>query len=155
MIGQKASVAGAMALLLTIALAGCSSSTPASSPSGGSTTVNATLQEWAILLDQSSVPAGSITFAVTNEGPDEVHEIVVIKTDLAPNKLPTDDTGSVIEDAAGVENVGEIGDLATGATENLTLDLAAGSYVLICNIYTADTHQSHYAMGMRTAFTVE
>jgi uncharacterized cupredoxin-like copper-binding protein len=155
MIGHKASVAGAMALLLTIGLAGCSSSTPASSPSGGSTTVNVTLSEWAILLDQSSAPAGNVTFAVTNDGPDEVHEFVIIKTDLAANALPTDDTGAVIEEADGLTPVDEVEDMATGATEDLTVNLEAGSYVMICNIYTTDTHQAHYAMGMRAAFTVE
>jgi uncharacterized cupredoxin-like copper-binding protein len=35
-----------------------------------------------------------------------------------------------------------------GKTKSVTLDLKAGSYVLVCNI------EKHYAMGMRAAFTV-
>ena len=37
----------------------------------------------------------------------------------------------------------------------MTLDLEAGNYVLICNIYDADEDEAHYQEGMRTAFTVE
>jgi hypothetical protein len=33
--------------------------------------------------------------------------------------------------------------------------LEAGSYVLICNVYSADEQEAHYAEGMRIAFTVE
>ena len=31
----------------------------------------------------------------------------------------------------------------------------AGSYVLICNVYSVEEQESHYQEGMRTAFTVE
>ena len=42
-----------------------------------------------------------------------------------------------------------------GETQEVTVDLAAGSYVLICNIFNADENEAHYMEGMRTAFTVE
>jgi hypothetical protein len=32
--------------------------------------------------------------------------------------------------------------------------LAAGKYVLMCNIYDETEKESHYKMGMRTPFTV-
>jgi hypothetical protein len=35
------------------------------------------------------------------------------------------------------------------------VDLDAGNYVLICNIWDEDEQESHYQEGMRAAFTVE
>ena len=53
-----------------------------------------------------------------------------------------------------MEVVDEIEDIPVGETQ-VTVDLAAGSYVLICNIYSEDENEAHYAEGMRIAFTVE
>lgn len=50
---------------------------------------------------------------------------------------------------------GEIEDIAVGDTQSVTLDLVAGNYVLICNIYDADEQEAHYQEGMRVAFTIE
>ena len=82
-----------------------------------------TLQEFAVSADPASVPAGSVTFDVTNDGPDDVHEFVVIKTDLAPTDLPTDKDGAVLEDGEGMEVVDEIEDIPVGETPTLTVDL--------------------------------
>ena len=38
---------------------------------------------------------------------------------------------------------------------NEQLDLAAGSYVLICNIHDKAEKEAHYQQGMRVEFTVE
>ena len=92
---------------------------------------------------------------MTNDGPEDVHEFVIIQTDLAPDELPTDETGAAIEDGEGMEVIDEIEDLAVGDSQELTVDLAAGQYVLICNVYSADEGEAHYEMGMRTAFAVE
>lgn len=118
--------------------------------------VDVTLQEWAVVTSASSAPAGVVTFDVTNDGPVDVHEFVVVRTDLAPSELPTDESGAVLEDGEGMEVIAEIEDLAVGSTETLALDLEAGSYVLICNIVEEDAGETeaHYQMGMRTAFTV-
>ena len=47
------------------------------------------------------------------------------------------------------DSVGEIGEIKPGTTGTVTLDLAPGQYVLVCNL------PKHYAQGMRVAFTVE
>lgn len=117
--------------------------------------VNVTLQEWAVVPDVESAQAGEITFAVTNDGPDDVHEFVILRTDLDPGDLPTDATGAVDEAGTGIEVVDEIEDIPVGETQEVTVTLEAGSYVLICNIYSADEQEAHYAEGMRIAFTVE
>jgi uncharacterized cupredoxin-like copper-binding protein len=122
---------------------------------GGTTSVDVTLQEWAVVISEDTAPAGEVTFAVTNDGPEDIHEFVVIKTDLAPGDLPVDEHGAVTEDGEGMEVIDEIEDIPVGDSAELTVDLEAGSYVLICNIYSADEDEAHYAEGMRTAFTVE
>jgi uncharacterized cupredoxin-like copper-binding protein len=122
---------------------------------GGGETVDVTLEEFAVGVDPASVSAGEVTFSVTNDGPDDVHEFVVIRTDLGPTELPTDENGAVDEAGGGMEVVDEIEDMEVGDSEDLTVDLDAGNYVLICNIWDEDEQESHYQEGMRAAFTVE
>jgi uncharacterized cupredoxin-like copper-binding protein len=121
----------------------------------GGGTVKVTLQEWSVVPDKSEVTAGSVVFEVTNDGPADVHEFVVIRTDLAPGALPVDADGVVDEAGGGMTVEGEVEDLLVDATETLTLDLAAGSYVLLCNIWSEDEQEAHYQEGMRIAFTVK
>jgi len=127
----------------------------ACTPSPSATIVNVTLQEWAVVADDASVPAGEVTFSVTNNGPNDVHEFVILRTDLDPGDLPVDEHGAVTEAGEGIEVVDEIEDIPVGETQEVSADLAAGSYVLLCNIYSADENEAHYAEGMRIAFTVE
>jgi len=121
---------------------------------GGGEDVDVTLQEFAIGTDPSSVSAGSVTFNIDNKGPDDAHEFVVIRTDLDPTALPTEKNGSVSETGEGMEVVDEVEEIPVGEAPTLTVDLTAGSYVLICNIYDEAEKESHYQEGMRTAFTV-
>jgi len=160
----------AVSALLTLLLAACqtsasespavsagpaASTAPGASTAPAGTTVNVTLQEWAVLADAESAPAGDVTFVVTNSGPDDVHEFVIIRTDLDPGALPTDATGAVDEAGTGMEVIDEIEDIAVGDTGEVTATLEAGNYVLICNVYSEDEQEAHYAEGMRIAFTVE
>jgi len=120
----------------------------------GGGTVNVTLQEFSIATDPATVDAGEVVFETTNEGPDDVHEFVVFQTDLDPTELPTDENGAVVETGEGIELIGEIEDIPVGETQSVTLDLEAGNYVLICNIFDEDEQEAHYQEGMRTTFTV-
>jgi hypothetical protein len=95
-----------------------------------------------------------IAFNIENIGPDDVHEFVIIKTDLDPDALPTAEDGSMEEGGEGVDVIGEIEDIPVGGTETLTVNLEAGAYVLLCNIYDPAEDEAHYAEGMATAFTV-
>jgi uncharacterized cupredoxin-like copper-binding protein len=123
-----------------------SASAAASGSAGSGTAVTAKETEYKIDLGTSSAPAGPITFQITNAG-KVVHEFVVMKTDLAADKLPVDSKGAVTEDAAGLTAVDEVEDIAVGASPTLAVDLPAGHYVIICNI------AGHYAGGMRADFT--
>lgn len=151
--------------LTALAVAACSSGTatssptPGASPAGGSPaagqTVDVTLQEWAVVPASESVAAGDVSFAVTNNGPEDVHEFVVLKTDLDAGDLPSDDTGAVDEAGEGITVIDEIEDIPVGESQDLSVVLDAGHYVLLCNIYDETEQEAHYTMGMRTNFTVE
>jgi uncharacterized cupredoxin-like copper-binding protein len=129
-------------IAVMIGLAGCGDDDDGSAVG----TIDVTLSDFKIELSDTSSPAGEVTFEVHNKGPS-VHEFVVFKTDLEPDALPTDDAGDVAE-SDEFAPVDEIEDIAKGASPTLTVDLAAGSYVLICNV------PAHYRQGMRTSFTV-
>jgi uncharacterized cupredoxin-like copper-binding protein len=146
---RRAAIFVATVAVLALVSAGCSGDEE--------TTVDVTVQEFAIIPASSSAPAGDVTFDVTNEGPDDVHEFVVFKTDLAPDALPTVADGSVDEEGEGVELIDEIEDIAVGDTPTLTVTLDVGSYVFICNIVEEEDGETiaHYQQGMRVAFTVE
>jgi uncharacterized cupredoxin-like copper-binding protein len=157
-------VIGVLAIA-TGAIAGCAAGTTTSSPApggspaagspGAEATVEVSLQEWAVVPAQVSVPAGDVTFRVTNTGPEDVHEFVVLKTDLDAGALPTDATGAVDEAGEGIEVVGEIEDIPVGESRDLTVPLTAGAHVLLCNIYDEAEQEAHYQLGMRTNVSVE
>jgi uncharacterized cupredoxin-like copper-binding protein len=126
----------------------------AGSCGGGGGTVNVTLQEFSVGTDPTSLDAGEVTFEASNEGPNDTHEFVVFKTDLGPADLPVDENGAVVETGEGIELIGEIEDIAVDETKSVTLDLTAGNYVFICNIWDPDEQEAHYQEGMRTTFVV-
>ena len=133
---------------VSIGVVGCGGDDNVTSSSGGKAagTVDVTLSDFKIELSATSAPAGKVTFEVQNKGP-AVHEFVVFRTDLKPDALPTDATGDVAESDTFAP-VDEIEDIAKDAHPKLTVDLAAGDYVLICNV------AAHYRQGMRTSFKV-
>jgi len=133
----------AMIAISAALLVGCA----ASAAPGTGTTVNATLTDnLKISVDKNSVPAGIVTFVVKNTGLIE-HELVVIKTDVAEDKLAPDTSEPGKMDEAG--NMGETGDMLAGASNTFTVTLPAGNYVLMCN------EVGHYVGGMHLAFTVK
>jgi uncharacterized cupredoxin-like copper-binding protein len=137
----------------------CSSDTSTSAVTGatsgdGGSTVDVTLKEFSVAPSSAGTPAGEVTFDLTNEGPDDQHEFVVMKTDLDFTQLPQKADGSVDEDAEGIDVIDEVEAIDPGTTETLTVDLEAGSYALICNIYDKQENEAHYAEGMRAGFTV-
>jgi len=118
--------------------------------------VNVELVDFSVIAD-SSEAAGQVTFNIENTGPDHMHEFVVVKTDLDAAALPTADDGSVDEEAAGVEVVDEVEEIAVGGSETLTVALDPGHYALICNVVHMEEGETfvHYDLGMRMDFTVE
>jgi uncharacterized cupredoxin-like copper-binding protein len=112
-----------------------------------------TLDEWSVEPTGNEVAPGEITFVVTNEGGNE-HELVVIRSDLPPNDLPLVDEGV---DESKLVVVGRSKSFAPGETANLTLDLSAGKYLLICNRVDrprALPAVGHYRQGMVSALLI-
>ena len=110
------------------------------------TTVAVTLVDTAVRLSIASVPAGTITFTVTNGGTTS-HEFVVLQTAIAQSALAPDpaNPGTVLEPGF----LGKVPNLAPQTTGSLTLTLGPGSYILLCN------DPAHYsALGMHAAFSV-
>jgi uncharacterized cupredoxin-like copper-binding protein len=144
------------ALGLVAVVGGCASGSisPSAAPvvGGSPSTIDVKLQEWAVLPASPTVRTGSVTFNVANVGPEWNHELVVVKTDLAFDDLPTTAVGSFDEAGAGVSISGEAENVAVGASESVTLDLAPGKYVLLCNI--VEDIRIHYKLGMRAPFEV-
>ena len=69
------------------------------------------------------------------------HSFQVIKTDLPPDKLPTDGASAKAKEDG---KVGEIASIPAGKSAAVTVDLAPGKYV-----YRSDRHKA-----LRGSFTV-
>lgn len=99
-------------------------------------------------LSTDTVPAGEVTFEVTNTSKDQVHEMLVVPYPADGKGLPYSASDARFdEDAAG--SLGEVEELDPGKSGALTLRLKPGKYALACNI------ANHYADGMWTVITVK
>jgi uncharacterized cupredoxin-like copper-binding protein len=129
----------------------------ASGDGDGGEEVNVVVSEFTVEPDPESVGAGEVTFVVDNQGGD-IHEFLVVDADSADD-LPVDDDGAFDEAAFGEDKVlDEVEDIESGDTAELTLDLEAGSYVLLCNVVEEEESgevESHFMEGMHATFTVE
>ena len=103
------------------------------------------VQNMYMTIDPTTVPAGTVTFTVVNEGVKK-HEFVVMATDEMAADLPLEGD-EVNEDNYVV--IDEIGELPPGETLTLTVELEPGHYSLICNL------KGHMRMGMYADLTVE
>jgi uncharacterized cupredoxin-like copper-binding protein len=130
--------------LIAFAVLVAACATPADSAPSDSQVV-AELADSKITVNVPTVKAGKIKIGVRNVGTME-HSFQVLKTDLAPDKLPTDGASAKAKEDG---KVGEIKSIAAGKSSAVTLDLTPGKYVFICNI------AGHYQLGMHTGFTVE
>ncbi|MDH4306619.1 MAG: cupredoxin domain-containing protein [Acidimicrobiia bacterium] len=127
-------------LIVTAAVmvvAACSSA-PAGEP------VAVEITDGAFNLDATSVDPGLITFEIDNAG-SQVHEFEVFAGASAGQVLPLVDG---IADTTGLTVIDEVEDIVGGTSTELTLDLAPGTYLLICNL------PAHYAAGNWSEFTV-
>ena len=102
------------------------------------------MQDYKVILSVPTAKAGTVKFGIKNEGGME-HSFELIKTDLPFDKLPTTADAKAKEDGL----VKQVKSLAVGKVEVVTADLAAGNYVIICNV------AGHYQLGMRAALTVQ
>lgn len=109
---------------------------PATGGGGPGTPIAATEKDFAIALDKSSAPAGTITFNAVNQGPSP-HNIGVVAGNGASRAGGI--TGQVIK-------VSENFDAGKSAT--LAVDLQPGTYQIVCTV------PGHVQLGMILQFTV-
>lgn len=110
-----------------------------------SNSVSVELSEWAVKAP-SDVDAGSVSFVTRNVGTTP-HDLVLIRTDVAADRLAKTSAGQVDESKYTV--VGRLAQLNAGQSQTLQAQLPADEYVLICNVV------GHYDLGMRTGITAE
>lgn len=108
-------------------------------------------------FELSEVPsAGSVELVINNQGA-EAHHIQMLRLDDGQ------DGAAVVAaleagDVSGVEQgtfVGGPGAALPGVSQTALAELAAGSYVIFCEIQSPESGEPHYAQGMVAAFDVE
>ena len=105
-------------------------------------TVTVVMKDRSFQSSTRTVPAGKVTFVVRNAGTME-HEFVVLRTDRHHHLLSMKS-----QQASEAGAKGEIEEFASGRTKRLTLTLAPGKYVLLCNL------PGHYKRGQFISFVV-
>lgn len=121
-------------------------------------TVVATMDEYTLVADDTAVPAGTVTFETRNEGAVE-HELLVVRTDLEPEKLPLGLEGPAVDLAGEVvlgkahshhapDGTGPGRHVAAGRSRAESVVLEPGRYVLLCSL------PGHYQAGQRAALVV-
>ncbi len=101
-----------------------------------------------LTVDMTEVPAGEVTFNVTNASTVMVHEMMVLPVEDVTKQLPYDaDKKQVDEEKAGT--IGEVAETDPGKSGTVTLKLKPGTYMLFCNM------PGHYMMGLWTMITVK
>lgn len=128
-----------------LAVSACTQASTRFTP--GNAVLRANFENMKMKIDATSAPAGKVTFLVTNADTVD-HEVVILKTDADPAKLPLLPGVSKVDEEGAGENVGEV-EVEAGTTGAGTFELAPGKYVLVCNVLT------HYMAGMYAAFEVK
>jgi plastocyanin len=130
----------ALLLGLAVTIAACSSA-PENIPTDVDVAVH--MQDYKVILSVATVKAGTVRFGIKNEGGME-HSFELIKTDLPFDQIPTTGDAKAKEDGL----IKQVKSLPVGKVSVVSADLAAGKYVVICNV------AGHYQLGMRAALTV-
>jgi uncharacterized cupredoxin-like copper-binding protein len=136
------------ALIGALVLTGLVATACGSDPGRADRPIATTLTDYQVGPARTANRSGSTSFALDNRSGSTTHEFVVVKTDLDPADLPKDADGAFDEKGAGVEFVDEKENIGPGQQAALTVDLAPGQYVLLCNL------EDHYARGMYRRFEV-
>ena len=127
-------------------IADASAAVPANAPS--TTTIGGMQAEWYVATSTLSHVPGNVTFNLKNLGTIP-HEFIVIKSDLTAKDLIAQVNPATNRlDEATLEAIGEQPEYLPGESKVLVLKLAAGHYVLMCNI------EGHYAAGMYTDLVI-
>ena len=112
-----------------------------------STRMTVTLLEYQIISERADVPAGEVIFDVVNTG-EEVHELILFKSDLDVKALPPSAVRGEVDEAAIGEFIGGAEYVLPATRAEATLSLSPGRYIMLCNL------TGHYEAGMVTTLQV-
>jgi uncharacterized cupredoxin-like copper-binding protein len=122
----RVATAAAALILVLAACGGGGGGGSSSAPASSGKKIDVTLKDFSITVaGGSSVPAGTYTFVVTNQGPSD-HNLTVNGPGVSNQATPTFGKG----------------------TKDLTVTLKSGTYDLYCSV------PGHKALGMDTKLTV-
>ena len=101
-----------------------------------------------VKIQPNVVPAGKVTFKVTNSSKETIHEMLVAPIANANTALPYIENENRADEEK-TKDLGEVSELDPGKSGELTVDMKPGTYVLFCNV------PGHLAAGMWTTITVK
>ena len=133
--------------MLAVAAFGVGCASPSSAPKIDAV-VRVTVRNFGIDVP-SQVRAGLVQFDLAGAGPT-MHEFNIVRTHLAPSKLPLKPDGTVddLSPHPDFEHLAEREGIDTGDHATLTVRLIPGDYVVYCNM------DGHYMAGMSAGFSV-
>lgn len=124
------------------------------------------VDKYEFVLDKATVPAGEVTFVLTNEGDLEHELLVYTQQDIGPlleEKVAAVTAGEelsissriegLVEDAAGEHEI----EVEPGESGTFTVNLTPGTYELGCIIVETIEEEiiDHHGEGMHATLTVE
>ncbi len=144
--GLKAIIATSF---IAASMVGCSTAPAATPTAAPPQVVNVSLTTYGFKFTGDKIKPGEVKFIVKNDATDLQHEILLVKTDLALDKLPMSSDGTEVdENSKDYTKVGSVEDVEPGKGGEMTAKLDAGHYIYFCN------KAAHYTLKMRGEFTV-
>jgi uncharacterized cupredoxin-like copper-binding protein len=141
-----------VAAALALAVGGCGGDDDETTTGAGTTdtveaekqatTLPVSMTEFKFAPANPELARGKVEITTTNKG-KAPHELVLLKTNADPSKLPKRGDG-----VSEKKSVGEIPPLVPGESAAHTFDLKPGTYVMVCNV------PGHYDAGMYGTLTV-
>jgi hypothetical protein len=113
------------------------------------------LGEYNIIPDSDPVTEGRVVLEVRNSGPQKRHELVLVRSDAAPDGLPLTKDGAAELD--GIEVVARVDAQEIGGAASVDLAMEPGRYIMLCNLVdrAADgSLEAHYSLRMHSVLTV-
>lgn len=137
---------------------------PPAAFSSAATTVIIRANDFQYQADKTTVPAGPVHFAFTNQSKTYQHELWVFPqdqpklNDMLAAKDASKNAGSDVNEEDFLQGIaGKVDHVAPGKTAAFDATLQPGTYEMACFIITniGGKNMVHYEMGMHTLLTVQ
>ena len=132
--------------LCLAALVGCSGGAGAKPPTAQ---VSVWAKDFKLRLSRTTWPAGRVSVRFENDGPDTHEMLLFAAPDNSADAMPMRSDGETVdEDSPLLRSVVDEAGTPPGGSRTVTVDLAPGHYVVLCNM------SGHYMAGMWQDVTV-